>query len=131
MPGTPVARDDRIRTRSEYQKIQKEGKRFRAANFLVNYLIQDGDGVRFGIAVSRKVSRAVDRNRTKRVLREFFRLNKDELKALFQRGLDRNALGINLVFVAYPGSEKLKYQDARSQLLAGFEKEMKRIREKQ
>ena len=32
-----------------------------------------------------------------------------------------------MVFVAYPGAEKLKYAEARGQLLQGFEKEFKRI----
>jgi ribonuclease P protein component len=130
MPGQTIEKDDRIRLRFEYQKIQKEGKRFRVSNFLVNYLVQDGEGIRFGIVASRKMRRAVDRNRAKRVIREFFRIDRAELKSMFERGLGRPA-GINLVFVAYPGSEKLKYQQARAQLLAGFEKEMKRIGEKQ
>ena len=130
MPGKTIEKDDRILSRFEYQKIQKEGKRFRVSNFLVNYLIQDGERIRFGITVSRKMRRAVDRNRAKRVLREFFRLNREELKSMFERGLGRVA-GVNLVFVAYPGSEKLKYQDARAQLLTGFEREIKRIGDKQ
>jgi len=129
MPGKTIEKDDRIRSRFEYQKIQKEGKRFRVSNFLVNYLIQEGEGIRFGITVSRKMRRAVDRNRAKRVLREFFRLNREELKNMFERGLGRVA-GVSLVFVAYPGSEKLKYQEARAQLMAGFEKEMMRIGDK-
>jgi ribonuclease P protein component len=129
MPGQRIAKADRIRSRFEYQKIQKEGKRFRVTNFLVNYLVQDGGSIRFGIIASRRMRRAVDRNRSKRVLREFYRLNREALKTMFQFGPAKNS-GVDLVFVAYPGSEKLKFQDAQQQLLKGFEKEMKRIGEK-
>ena len=129
MAGAGIAKFDRIRSRVEYLKIQKQGKRFRAGNFLVNYLVREDGRVRFGIVASSKLRRAVDRNRVKRVLREFYRLNRARLQGLFALALVRENAGADLVFVAYPGSEKLKYQEAAGQLLAGFDKELKRITE--
>lgn len=43
-----------------------------------------GEGLRLGLTVSRKVGRAVVRNRVRRVLREFFRLR----QAMLVRPLD-------------------------------------------
>jgi len=129
MAGATIDKCDRIRSRVEYQKISKQGKRFRAGNFLVNYQVREDGRVRFGIVASGKLSRAVDRNRAKRVLREFYRLNREELRRFFAEALGGDKSGLDLVFVAYPGSEQLKYQEAREQLLRGFTKELKRITE--
>ena len=126
MPGAGIAKPDRIRSRVEYSKIQKQGKRFRAGNFLVNYLKREDGRMRFGVVVSGRMARAVDRNRAKRLLREFFRLNREQIRQVFVNILDPGNPGIDMVFVAYPGAEQMKYGEVREQLLLGFEKEIKR-----
>jgi len=129
MPGYGIEKSDRIRSRAEYQHIQNAGKRFRAGDFLVNYLIKDEGRIRFGIAVSGRIRRAKDRNRVKRLVREFFRLNRGQIKAWFQSSINKDNCALDLVFVAYPGAEDLKYQDVKERLMNGFEKETKRLRE--
>jgi ribonuclease P protein component len=47
------------------------------AHFLLFKSKNENSTKRFGVVVSRKVRGAVKRNRIKRLLREFFRLNKD------------------------------------------------------
>jgi ribonuclease P protein component len=62
-----------------------------------------GEGFRLGLTVSRKVGRAVLRNRVRRVLREFFRLHQAEFDWSFdivvvpKRNLDPKILDLALV----------------------------------
>ncbi|MBN2333434.1 MAG: ribonuclease P protein component [Deltaproteobacteria bacterium] len=70
--------------RSDYQQCFAAGKKRSSKNLLFFYLVQDTGRVRFGVTVSKKVGKAVKRNRLKRLLREFYRLH----KALFLPGVD-------------------------------------------
>ncbi len=124
-----MSREDRIRRRSDYQRIKDQGKRFRTRNFLVNYQVLSAGRTRLGVVVSRGMRNAAARNRAKRLAREFFRLNRSEIKAGFAQGLGADAFGLELVVVCYPGVEKLKYEQVRKELSAGLEQELSRIRE--
>jgi len=63
----------RLKTRSEFLEVQKNGRRLQTDKFLVLALPRPGRPTRLGITVSRKVCGAVGRNRIKRRLREAFR----------------------------------------------------------
>lgn len=66
----------RIVRRADYTACYEAGRRFHTEHFLVFVRYGRGDGpapARLGSAVSRKVGKAVLRNRIKRLLREFFR----------------------------------------------------------
>lgn len=78
-----------------------------------------------GITVSSRVGNACARNRVKRVLREFFRLNREEIAAVLAKARGR-AVGADLVFVAYAGADKLKYQEAAEELMTGLIRESRR-----
>ncbi|MBI4633912.1 MAG: ribonuclease P protein component [Deltaproteobacteria bacterium] len=69
-------KDERIRKRGEFLIIYKRGVRRHSENFTVIVFKNRGENKRLGIAVSKKVGDAVKRNRIKRLVREFFRLNK-------------------------------------------------------
>jgi ribonuclease P protein component len=73
---TGFARSERIRRRAEYQKIYKQGIRVHG-RYLTLFLMAGEPTIgRLGIAATRKLGGAVERNRAKRLIREVFRRNK-------------------------------------------------------
>ena len=72
-------KDEKIRNRRDFQIISDRGTRRRSEHFVVLSLENKSGAKRLGITVSKKVGNAVRRNRIKRLVREFFRLNKARL----------------------------------------------------
>jgi ribonuclease P protein component len=72
-------KDEKIRRRSEYSTVYERGVRKHSEHFTVIMLKNQVNNKRLGITVSKKVGDAVKRNRIKRLVREFFRLNKHRL----------------------------------------------------
>jgi len=70
---------DRIRKRSEYQRIYAKGQKISSKNLVLFYLENDLERPRMGMTVTRRTGGAVQRNRTKRLLREWFRESREEL----------------------------------------------------
>jgi ribonuclease P protein component len=67
---------ERIRRRAEYQQVYERGVRFHSRYSTVFILANQGGIGRLGIAATRKLGGAVQRNRAKRLIREVFRRNK-------------------------------------------------------
>lgn len=82
-PGFTYPRSRRITHRRQYLACYQTGKRLHSSRFLlfVRKRENDGCGLRFGTAVSKKIGKAVQRNRVKRLLREFFRYHQNALSA--------------------------------------------------
>ena len=74
VPIGPFGRERRVRKRSEFQRIQSQGRRVVSQSFV--FLLMRAGGpqpARLGITASRRVGCAVVRNRAKRLVREAFR----------------------------------------------------------
>lgn len=86
---------DRVRKRSEFERIRQTGRRVVTPSFV--FLLQQTSGApgpRLGITASRRVGSAPERNRAKRLVREAFRAT----RGLWPSGYDvvvivRHALG--------------------------------------
>jgi ribonuclease P protein component len=67
---------DRIRTSIDYRTLSKQGGRQYSDCFLIISQENQLSRSRLGITVSKKVGKAVTRNRIKRIIRDYFRLNR-------------------------------------------------------
>ena len=95
----------RITKGSDYSRVLANGQRIHTRHFVLVLCAAEHDATRLGIIVSKKVGNAVKRNRVKRRIREFFRLN----RRLFPVSCD-------VVIIAKPGAHQLTYHDAASEL---------------
>src|SRR4026209_1432470 len=68
--------NERIRRRSEFQQVYERGVRIHGRYSTLFTLPHNMPFGRLGIAATRKLGGAVDRNRAKRLIREIFRRNK-------------------------------------------------------
>jgi len=69
----------RLLKRGQYLKLSKQGKRVYSDCFIAIVLKGTAQNNRIGITISKKVGNAVERNRIKRVIREYFRHNKEKI----------------------------------------------------
>mgnify|MGYP001809096167 FL=1 len=98
-------RERRIRKRADYLKIQKVRNAKRSPHFVVVCVPGLHGGSRLGITVSRRVGNAVERNRIKRRIREFFRLNRERLQPTK-----------DILVIARVGAKALGYREVESEL---------------
>ncbi|MBW2561133.1 MAG: ribonuclease P protein component [Deltaproteobacteria bacterium] len=100
MKKESFGKKERVRKRGQYLNIYRRGGRVHSTNFIVILSPNPSGEKRLGVAVSKKVGNAAQRNRIKRLIREFFRLNKD--------GLPDSK---DMVIIAKQDVSSLKYQD--------------------
>ena len=68
------------RKKSEYDKVYQHGKRVHGANYSLILQPNNRAHNRLGISIHGQLKGAAKRNRIKRIIREFFRLNKHFLQ---------------------------------------------------
>lgn len=96
---------DRLRRRREYLAAQATGRRLSAPHFTVILAPPPGEPrPRLGLVVTRRLGKAVRRNRVKRLLREFFRRHREDLPPQ------------DIVILAKKGAETLSYDDVTREL---------------
>ncbi len=94
----------RLRKKREFDLVFKEGRRVRLPGLTILFRPNPGGIARLGVSVSkRRLPKAVQRNRARRVARELFRRN----RALFPPGFDYVFL-IGPEFLAHPYGHHLR-----------------------
>jgi ribonuclease P protein component len=95
---------DRLRRRSDYLRVQAQGKRLHTRHFGVTLAPPEVLVSRLGLVVTRRFGKAVKRNRMKRLLREFFRRHQGRLPHR------------DLVIMAKKGAETLSFSQVEQEL---------------
>jgi len=74
-----LTKADRILKRREFIALSESGRRIQNEHFIAIFSPNQLGRSRIGITVTKKVGPAVKRNRIKRLVREYFRLNRHDL----------------------------------------------------
>lgn len=101
-------KSERLLKRGEFQRLSRQLWKVHTEHFIIIRGEINGESRRIGVTVSRKVGKAVTRNRAKRMIREFYRLN----KPLFSLS--------EYNFIAKPGVNCLRYQEVVRELTMGL-----------
>jgi ribonuclease P protein component len=104
-------KEERIIKRAEFIDLNRHGARYYTESFVVILKQNRRDITRLGITAGKRVGNSVKRNRIKRLIREFFRLNKQQLPK-----------GYDIMIIALEESDKvnlLRVQEELGELLLG------------
>jgi len=103
-----LAKGSRLHLKNDFKEIIQGGKRIQDKNLVLWYkpVPLGTNEKKMGLVVSKKLGGAVVRNRTKRLLREAFRLNQEKLKS-----------GINYIFSPRCSEEWTTLKQAENFLL--------------
>ena len=102
-----LPREERLRTRAEFLRVQTGGWSVRAGPLILAMQPNDLGRRRVGLTVSRKVGNAVTRNRVKRWLREVWRHHREALPE-----------SVDVVLIARPSAADAGLQRLREAFLA-------------
>jgi ribonuclease P protein component len=69
-------KSDRILARSSFKRVYEQGRKYQSKYFTAFVLATPVGGSRIGITATRRIGGAVERNKTRRLIREAFRKNK-------------------------------------------------------
>ena len=90
----------------EFQTVYESGISFANRNLVMYVLPNDLSDNRIGISVSKKVGNSVVRHRVKRIIRESYRLNRDNVKN-----------GLDIVVIARKEAKEKSYQELEQSMM--------------
>ena len=85
---------DRILKRHEFIALSTTGRKIQNEHFIAVFAPNQHGRSRIGITVTKKIGPAVKRNRIKRIVREYFRLNRHNLKGNWDINLIAKKRGV-------------------------------------
>lgn len=107
-----LPKENRLKKEKEFEAVFKGGRLVKGNSIFLKYLANGTDKTKVGFVVSKKVSKlAVERNKTKRRMREYVRLRKKEIKD-----------GLSIIFIALPQAKSMDYEDIKKDLESLFNK---------
>jgi ribonuclease P protein component len=83
LPDNDFPKSSRLRKSSEFKEVFRKGRKIVTQTLVFHVLKTNLGGPRLGLAVSRKVGKAVKRNKVKRRIREVFRTRKNVFPASY------------------------------------------------
>lgn len=93
-----LEKSEHLRKALDFKRVYSQGKSC-ADHFIVLFVFPNElERNRIGLSVSKKIGKAVKRNRVKRLFREVYRLNKDKI-----------IQGVDLIFLARKDATKLDF----------------------
>ena len=95
-----LKKSDRLRKRLDFKRTYKRGKTVKNRFFVLYYAPNQSGTRQIGFSVSKKIGKAVVRNRVKRKLREACRLN-----------LELFPVGYNYIFIARSPLQYAKFDE--------------------
>lgn len=103
--------EEKIKKNSQFRYIYAHGKSYSDEN-LVLYVLKNRKNInRTGISISKKVGNSVVRNKIKRLIRENYRLCKDDIKK-----------GYDLIFIVRINAANADYYKIRKSMYYLFKK---------
>jgi len=125
-------KDKRLKSRKQIEQLFSEGKKFSVGPFRVYYIVNGQwsmvnkqSELQFGAGVSAKnFKKAVDRNRIKRLIREAWRLEKNELKETLKTSNQQ----LNVFFI-YTGNELPDFTLVKDKVAVALKKLLEKINE--
>ena len=96
---------ERIREPQDFRRVMKLGRRKSSRSFILFARQSERKFHRLGIVAKKEVGPAVFRNRMKRYIREFFRLNKHQMQGSY-----------DIILMIKKGCSLNRYQEAEDEL---------------
>lgn len=106
-----LSSENRLKKRKEFGYIYKKGKAVYSQNLNIIYVDNNRKVFRAGFSVSKKIGKAVVRNKVKRRLSAIIRNNLNLIKNEY-----------NYIITVKSGIEKLTYLQLKEEVMAAFKK---------